>query len=105
MVSPEPRSAGTSALGGDEAYRKFRDALCETSLTSVEEASQMLRIVLHELVNDARERGLQAEHAVVLVKRAWNEVPLDRLPPAVSGRVPLLDRLISIAVETFYRPK
>lgn len=59
------------------------------------------RDALRKLGAAARENGLRAEHVLIMVKKAWREMPeVHRLPR--SDAEDALERVITLCIEEFF---
>lgn len=99
MLSPEGQASPDTAV--EFIYQKLRDSL-RASLAS-DTPMTGLQSAVAELVAETRRFDRQAEHAVAVLKRAWNDMPADLRPKSVTpGRTPLLERLVTMTIEAYY---
>lgn len=58
---------------------------------------------LNVLAREAQERKLYAEHMLIAFKRVWSEMPEVQAIPAEAERRRLLDRLVKLCIDTYYK--
>jgi hypothetical protein len=58
---------------------------------------------LHRLADEAHERQLHGEHLLVAFKRIWSEMPEVRALREAGERQRLLDRLVTLCIDAYYR--
>lgn len=88
------------ALG--ERARMFEPVLrrhAESPLTSTE-----LRRTLRPLVRAARDAGDTIEQLLVVLKRAWGDMPEARRAGTSQERARPLERVVTLCIEMYYEP-
>lgn len=58
---------------------------------------------LEHLAREARDRQLYGEHLLVAVKRVWQDMPEVRALRESGERQRLLDRLVTLCIDAYYR--
>ena len=58
---------------------------------------------LKRFADEAHERHLHGEHLLVAFKRVWSEMPEVRAFREAGERQRLLDRLVTICIDAYYR--
>ena len=89
--SDDARAALQAALGGFVRHGgrpADEEAVCD---------------VLRRLAGEAHERQLHGEHLLVAFKRVWSEMPEVRALRETGERQRLLDRLVTLCIDTYYR--
>ncbi len=63
---------------------------------------RQLREALHRLSDEARAKGLRAEHLIILLKQVWRELPeaLQTVEPQEQQQV--LARLVTLCIDEYY---
>jgi hypothetical protein len=60
-------------------------------------------VVLRQLATEAHARQLHGEHLLVAFKRVWSEMPEVRAFRESGERQRLLDRLVTLCIDAYYR--
>ena len=60
-------------------------------------------VALERMAGEAHERQLHGEHLLVAFKRLWSEMPEVRAFREAGARQRLLDRLVTLCIDTYYR--
>lgn len=85
----------------EEALAAMRRAMSEY-LVRPGDATE-LRTALRVISTEARARQLRAEQLIVALKQAWHSVPDVQHAATQQERDRLLDRLITVCIEEYYR--
>ena len=59
---------------------------------------------MSRLCEEARERGVQIEQVVVLLKHLWSTLPLDATPDVRLGSREVFDGIVRVCIEEYYAP-
>ena len=90
----------TSTSSGADAVRELLRRHAVVPLSAAE-----LRLALRQLTRQARDGDVTVEQLLVVVKRAWAELPEVR--GARADRADLnrrLERLVTVLIETYFQP-
>ena len=60
-------------------------------------------VALRRLASEAHARQLHGEHLLVAFKRVWSEMPEVRAFREAGERQRLLDRLVTLCIDAYYR--
>lgn len=60
-------------------------------------------VALRRLAAEAHDRQLHGEHLLVAFKRVWSEMPEVRAFREAGERQRLLDRLVTLCIDAYYR--
>lgn len=60
-------------------------------------------VALRRMSGEAHERQLHGEHLLVAFKRIWSEMPEVRAFRGAGERQRLLDRLVTLCIDAYYR--
>jgi hypothetical protein len=63
----------------------------------------LLRDALHRLSADAREKGISAEHLLIILKNVLSSLPALRDMEKPAEREKLKQRIITVCIEQYYR--
>ncbi len=90
-------------LPSDAALTLLRNAL-RTHLAGRPTGGELHR-ALNTLCGEAHERGLRAEELVVRLKQVFYQLPEVQELPHGSDRNDLLNRVVTVCIEEYYRGK
>jgi hypothetical protein len=101
-----PQSAPGPVAAGRPPLRRLADAAVRRAAQSAASgrmADGELRETLGRLCVAAHERGLHAEHLLILLKEAWYSLPEARRAPRTDTD-DVLARVITLCVDEYYTP-
>lgn len=99
MMAPDSSQTPPSRLD-DESLNALRLAL-RAFLHNAEEPSG-LRLALHRIATEARERAILPERLLVVLKEVWGALPEVRSMTDAPQQVNLLQRVVTMCITEYY---
>ncbi|HEY4219190.1 MAG TPA: hypothetical protein VGM67_18735 [Gemmatimonadaceae bacterium] len=99
MMMAHDSSPGDGSLD-DETISALRSALTEYVATPAD--GERLRVALHAMACEARQKGMLPERLLVVLKDVWYAVPSIRLLKEPDDQTRLLQRIVTMCIKEYY---
>ena len=101
MMAPDRSNESGGRFPSREALDLLRAALSRYIADSADE--QPVCEALNVLAREAQDRQLYAEHMLIAFKRVWGDRPDVQKFPTEAERKRVLDRLVKMCIDTYYK--
>jgi hypothetical protein len=101
MAPDRSNESGGERYPSREALALLRGAL--SRYIADREDEKPVCEALNVLAREAQERKLYAEHMLIAFKQVWGDMPEVHAIPAEAERRRLLDRLVKLCIDTYYK--
>lgn len=69
------------------------------------EPAAALGTTMHRVADEAREKGILAEHLLIVMKNLWSSLPEVRAVDKAVDRDKLKQKIVTACIEAYYRKK
>jgi hypothetical protein len=100
MMAPDRSNESGARFPSPAALDQLRSSLSEYIRNGDDER---VCVALTALAREAQERKLYAEHMLIALKQAWNEMPEVQAIQTEAERKRMLGQLVKLCIDSYYK--